>query len=128
MKLPITLPFDDFISLAVTMFESNPLAEVRVWLPYGTDNSDIHTFRSAKEIRSLVWRDEITITSIEVRQPHFRLDDVVMIVDTWEIGKIDWTETIYRSWFVDFFMIWWKYYARDRLVKVPSDLLHKLQD
>ncbi len=127
MKLPITLSYDDFISLTTTMLDSNPHIVISVeWHWLMTINSKYTIKYSARE-------DEyVTITSIEVTQPVFNVWDTVMIVDTdndihkvWDIKvikKVDWN--ICRFKWKNY--LFWSYF--NQLVKIPHDLLHKLQD
>lgn len=132
MKLPITLNYDDFHNLTISMFESNNGVIFWVeWYP----NMDVFNFDSRlSHVRP--W--PVTITSIEVRLPQFSIGDTVMIVDTGEIGYIwkwwwEWIVYIYKTpwerWDNDIFdddWIWWVY--REELVKIPTDLLPILQD
>lgn len=139
MKLPMTLSFREFYQLTNKMFLSNKyiVLDTDVWLFTRWNEVDDFIYKSWKLNDP---NSKITIISIEVRLPQFSIGDTVMIVDTGEIGYI-WIidETIafiYKKlWPINSY---W-YYQLDRsdriadldtrnLVKIPYDLLHKLQD
>jgi hypothetical protein len=130
MKLPITLSFDDFISLTTTMFESNPLILVK---------TDMWSFWSREELKRRYTKWDVTITSIKVRKPQLSIWDTVMIVDTWETGYIwayNWYEdtwSIYSSIEKNSFgMISMDNHigslSKEDIAKIPPSLLDKLQD
>lgn len=124
MKLPITLQFDKFISLTETMFESNPNIIIQCLL-YDNHN-DEHIPTTIKDVYALsyiYWHRSVTITSIEVRLPQSSIGDVVMIVDTGEIGKVRWLDKDWTIWIENF---WDK--KPYELVKIPTDLFPLLKD
>ena len=120
MNFPKTLSYDDYMSLTSSMFESNNLVELTVKWGLKINSSNYISSRL-----SLRQQSEITITSIEVRFPVFNIWDTVMIVDTGEIVKIIWYDPYNMRREFDYsdlcIMSSW-------LVKIPSDLLYKLQD
>lgn len=127
MKLPITLSFDKFVSLTRAMFISNRYIEINIaaiskwWTRLDWCMSSIN------DLDEMNWRNEITITSIEVRLPQFSIGDTVMIVDTGEIGEIEFQ---YKgNWQFRIFWEWWtKFRFSENLVKIDTSLLPLLQD
>lgn len=124
MKLPKTLPFDKFVSLTKTMFESNPLIVVWTtqWVIKSLSDLDIEDSMLCHNLFSK-W---CTITSIEVRLPQFSIWDTVMIVDTGEIWEI--IEKDDEEVYISFSENNGGYSPYSQLVKIHTDLLPILQN
>lgn len=122
MKLPKTLPFDIFVSLIRTMFISNRYIEINISAISKWWTRIDWCMSSINDLDEMNWRNEITITSIEVRLPQFSIGDTVMIVDTGEIGEISKIDDVWAIW------VCWSDFYQHELVKIPTDLLPLLQD
>ncbi len=104
------------------MFESNPLIVVKTQFDWDFESKgDLESYASMVSH----YESNVTITSIEVRLPQFSIGDTVMIVDTGEIGEIKF-ESLW-----EFLIYNWEthtWVSPQQIVKIPQDLLHKLQD
>lgn len=131
MKLPITLSFDDFVSLTKTMFISNRYIEINISVISKWWTELDWCVSSINDLDEMKWRNEITINSIKVSIPSFSIWDTVMIVDTGEVGyiySIYWDRvSIYstpnKPTHRQLLAVTWIC----NIVKIPSDLLPILQ-
>ena len=121
MNFPKTLSYNDFIDLVDTMFQSNRnlIVDTNFWK---IESYDWYVYFDTKYMDH---KPDVSVTSIKIDLPNFSIGDTVMIVDNGEVWEILWYTEIY------WYNVSWKNAWRCKpstLVKIPSDLLHKLQD